>query len=173
MGVCGREGCTGQGWQSLNWGGGKGETLLWQRKTFKITKCTMWICRNYNQPLKLLNPPKKQLTLQAWMFYRIPFNVFYLNCSLNILLVHGPHYQGLQFAFTVKQDRKKCWSHYSDQVCIMETFVACFVLTPQLLTPVCHCTQTLHSIIRPANTRASQALGWWRQRCQILCIYTC
>lgn len=112
----------------------------------------------------------------SWMFYHIPFSVFYLNCSLNILSVHQHHYQCLQFAFTVERDRKKCPSHYSNQVCITEMFVAFLVLslfTLQLLTPVCHCTQTLHSIIRPANTHANQAGRVEATVPNSLCIYMC
>lgn len=79
-------------------------------------------------------------------------------------------------AFTVERDRKKCPSHYSNQVCVTEMFVAFLVLslfTLQLLTPVCHCTQTLHSIIRPANTHANQAGRVEATVPNSLCIYMC
>lgn len=82
-------------------------------------------------------------------FYHIPFSDFYLNRSLNPLFVLQQNDQRLlQFAFTVKL---KPGLHYGN---------VCGLFSPhtlQLLTTVCHCAQTLHSIISLASVSNTHA----------------
>lgn len=88
-----------------------------------------------------------------WMFYHIPLSALLFEL-FSKTIVYAPttlSVPSVCIYSVARPKKKKAQAHYSNHVWIMEMFVACLVHTLQLLTPVCHCAQTLHSIIRPAR----------------------